>query len=438
MGRPGTTSDRQLIGRKVWVPQMSRSGAVLFAAAFRSIGVDSEVCPDSDAETLELGGRHTSGEECLPARVTLGSFLQVARRPGFDPAKTALFMPTADGPCRFGQYAPYLSMVLRQIGLGEVMVLAPSSSDGYASLGDKANELQRTALRALISADLLRKMLHRTRPHETNPGDTDACYAGAIKTVERAIEQPGLDGKARLEAIAAALGEARDAFHRVPARFSRRRPLIGVVGEIFCRLTPFTNDSVIRRVEEAGGECTLAPVIEWVWYTNFEHQKRLRQEGRRFSLAMGVAKIKDRIQQSDEHRLHQVFAEDLHGYEEPHVDRVLRYSQPYLPHTGALGEMTLSVGKAVHHYHQGCDGILDISPFTCMNGIVTEAVYPRVSADCDGIPIRNFYFDGTQTHLQRDIAIFMELARSYQARKKVGRVYPVSFPPAPLPAPAGA
>ena len=80
--------------------------------------------------------------------------------------------------------------------------------------------------------------------------------------------------------------------------------------------------------------------------------------------------------------------------------------------------MTLSVGKAVFHYYQGCDGVVDISPFTCMNGIVTEAIYPKVSANHDDIPIRNFFFDGTQTDLDRDVGIFMELARTYQARKK--------------------
>ena len=95
-------------GRKVYVPQMSKGGAVAFAAAFRSVGIDAQICPDSDSRTLELGGRYTSGEECLPARVTLGNFLKIIEQPDFAPEKTAFFMPTADGPCRFGQYAPYL------------------------------------------------------------------------------------------------------------------------------------------------------------------------------------------------------------------------------------------------------------------------------------------------------------------------------------------
>jgi predicted nucleotide-binding protein (sugar kinase/HSP70/actin superfamily) len=415
-----------LKGRKLYIPQMSYSGAAAFAAAFRSVGIDAEVCPDSDARTLELGRRHTSGEECLPACVTLGNFLKIVERPGFEAARTAFFMPTADGPCRFGQYAPYIRKVLRDIGLDEVPVFSPSSKDGYGGMAEQKNELMRNALRALSASDALRKMLHRTRPYETHAGDTDKVFARAIKGVERVIERPGVPTEKRMQDLVAALTAARDEFRAVPADFTRKRPLVGVVGEIFCRLTPFTNDQTIRKLEEYGAECTLAHIVEWVWYTNDEHQKRLRQSGRRFSKAMLAAKIKDHIQHKDEHRIHQVFHAELRGYEDPPIEEVLEYSMPYLPHTGALGEMTLSVGKAIFHYHQGCDGVVDISPFTCMNGIVTEAVYPKVSADHDHMPMRNFFFDGTQTDLDRDVAIFVELARAYEARKKTTRIHPTN------------
>ncbi|MCK5738867.1 hypothetical protein KAH55_06785 [bacterium] len=69
----------------------------------------------------------------------------------------------------------------------------------------------------------------------------------------------------------------------------------------------------------------------------------------------------------------------------------------------------------------------DISPFSCMNGIVTEAVFPRVSADHDQFSVRTFYFDGTQTTLSQDLEIFMELVQNYQARKKFPRTYPPFF-----------
>jgi len=309
---------------------MSKGGAIAFAAAFRSVGIEAQICPDSDAQTLELGGRYTSGEECLPARVTLGNFLKVIDKPDFVPEKTAFFMPTADGPCRFGQYAPYLRKVLRDMGLEEVLVFSPSSRDGYKGMGDQVNELQRNALRGLISADALRKMLHKTRPYEVNRGDTDAVHTRAIERVERVIERQGVPTEQRMKNLIAALTEAREDFHGIPSKNAGTRPLIGLVGEIFCRLTSFTNDFTIRKVEEFGGECTLAHVVEWVWYTNTEHQKRLRQAGRTFSKAMLVAQIKNHIQHRDEHRLYKVFEEDFHGYEEPPVQEILKYSEPYL------------------------------------------------------------------------------------------------------------
>ena len=72
--------------------------------------------------------------------------------------------------------------------------------------------------------------------------------------------------------------------------------------------------------------------------------------------------------------------------------------------------MVLNVGKVVYLAKKGAAGIIDISPFTCMNGIVCEAIYPRLSRDLGGIPIRNFYFDGTQSDLDRDLGVYMELA----------------------------
>jgi hypothetical protein len=45
---------------------------------------------------------------------------------------------------------------------------------------------------------------------------------------------------------------------------------------------------------------------------------------------------------------------------------------------------------------------------------VAEAIYPKISRDLGGFPIRTFYFDGTQGNLDRDVGIFLELARTYE------------------------
>ncbi len=216
----------------------------------------------------------------------------------------------------------------------------------------------------------------------------------------------------------------RDRFHAIEVDRDRTTPLIGIVGEIFCRLHTFSNENLVRRLEEYGGEAWISDIVEWVWYTDAEQFRKLRLERNLISLKGVIAWARHHFQHRDEKALMEPFQGDFTGYEEPDVSEILEYARPYLPQYGAMGEMVLNVGKAVYLAKKGADGIIDISPFTCMNGIVCEAVYPKLSRDLGGIPIRNFYFDGTQSDLDRDLGVYLELARSYQRRKKQQRPAP--------------
>jgi predicted nucleotide-binding protein (sugar kinase/HSP70/actin superfamily) len=407
---------------------MTYGGARTFAAAFRSVGIDATLSPESDERTRELGGMYTSGDECYPAIVTLGNFMKVILSSDFKPEKTAFFMPTANGPCRFGQYAPYLRKLLDEMGYPEAMVCSPSSANGYDGVGEHAGELMRTGWRALVAADLLRKKLLQTRPYEVNRGETDQVYEECLDLVCSSIEVRGIGHERRMERMAAALEESRRKFNAVPIEYDEERPLIGVVGEIFCRLNRFSNDNLLRVIEEQGGEAWLADVSEWVWYTNWGQTQKLLRAGKRFSREMLRTWLKNVFQKRDEHALLDAFHGDFVGYEEPKkIEDILEYSRPYLPPEGALGEMVLNVGKTVYLYNKGADGVVDISPFTCMNGITCEAIYPDVSRDHEGIPIKIFYFDGTQSDLDRDVGIFIELAKTYKRRKSRRRVLPPAF-----------
>ena len=408
---------------------MTYIGARLLAAAFRAVGIDAAVTPPSDERTLELGGLYSSGEECYPEKVTLGDFLRIIESEGFDRDRTAFFMPTAEGPCRFGQYGPYLRQVLDELGYPDIPVVSPSSKDSYDDVSEHAADMVRSMWRGLVASDILRKLLLKTRPYETVPGSADAALEESLALVEAVVGEAGLNARARVLALMEALRRSRDLFRAVPARYVRGRPLIGVVGEIYCRLNTFSNYDAVRKIEAHGGEVWLSGVTEWVWYTNWSQKSNLRRDGKTFSLDMVATLIKNAYQRHEEHKLVEPFADDFVGYEEPHdlAADVLRPGWPYLPADGALGEMVLSAGKGIYLYAKGADGIIDISPFSCMNGITSEAVYHAVSADHDDVPIRNFYFDATSSNMDRDLDIFMELARSYLKRKTKQRVYPAYF-----------
>ncbi len=166
-----------------------------------------------------------------------------------------------------------------------------------------------------------------------------------------------------MHAAAEGIVRCRDLFRNISARYTRDRLLIGVVGEIFCRMNTFSNDDAIRKIEAHGGEAWLSDTTEWVWYTNWAQKDVLARDGKKLSLDMLMAVVKNKVQASDEHALLEPFAEDFVGYEEPHniYEEVLKPAWPYLPADSALGEMVLTVGKGIylqkkgrrrHHRHQ--------------------------------------------------------------------------------------
>jgi len=424
----GRNNGKTLEGRTLYIPQMAYAGARLMVSCFHSIGIEARLAPDSDAETLVLGGLHSSGEECLPHKITLGDFLKVCRRPDFDPARTAFLMPTAHGPCRFGQYGPYLRQQLEELGYGDAMVFSPTSANGYSDMGQGAGDFVRSAWMGVICGDLAQKLLLKTRPYELHSGDTDEVFDWAVGEFGKVLAQPGVKPGRRLAQMVEAVVRVRDRFRSIPAKYVKGRPLIGLVGEIFCRLNTFSNDDLARRVEKLGGECWISDVAEWVWYVNwYVEDHTVRQKGR-FNLDYFKQWAKTKVQHRYERLLLAPLAEDFKGYEEPHdIREVLDACEPYLPPHGCIGEMVLNAGKSICLYHKGADGVIDISPFTCMNGIACEGVYPAISRACDGMPIRLFYFDGTQTNLDRDLEIFLDLTRAYQRRKQRPRIYPAHF-----------
>jgi len=420
-------ANHPLAGKAVYIPAMAEGSVEALCAVLRWLGIDARPTPPSNARTVELGGNYTSGDECFPAKITTGDFLQIAQQPGFDARRTVFFMGTTDGPCRFGQYAPFLRKVLREQGYGDVVVLSPHGEHGYSDFQDFDTAFVRAAWRAVVAADILRKLLLQTRPYETLLGTADRAFSESLKDFCQTLEYSCSDSTCQMRSLTASLSRARARFRAVPACFDPKRPLIGIVGEIFCRLNNFSNQDLVRRLEGQNAECWMADIAEWIAYTNTEEVRNLRLAGRTYSWPMIKSKLRSRIQHADEHALRSLFVEDFEGYEEPGIDEVLKLARPYVPFPGAEGEMVTNVGRSAWLALRGADGIVDISPFTCMNGVVSEAIYPKLSRDYGGIPIRNFYFDGQQSDLDRDIGIYLELARSYRGKKPYMRSYARRF-----------
>lgn len=422
-------ANHPLYGKVIYVPIMEEGGSKVFASIFRRLGVEAYVTPPSNKRTLELGGKMTQGDECYPAKVVIGDLFQAIEQSEFDPERAVFFLPTADGPCRFGQYVPYLKKVLRESGYGQIEIISPTDKSSYAELGKIVEDFTRMGWRGVVASDLLHRLLLKTRPYETVPGSADRAYGESLRDLCTTVESTCDDVDCQLRDLVESVIRARDRFRGVPAKYDRGVPLIGVVGEIFCRLNTFSNKDLIRRLESHGAEASLSHVAEWVSYTSLEQERKLRLCERAFSLEMLGAKVRTHVRRADEKALLAPLDEDFEGYKDPKVEEIVRLAWPYLPASGVSGEMVLSVGLVAYHAKHGADGVVDVSPFSCMNSTVSEAIYPRVSRDYGGIPVRTLYFDATHADLDREVGVYLELVHSYHEKKPYPRTYPRCFRP---------
>ncbi len=388
--------------RKIYIPYMS-DHSIPFVGAFKACGVDAEVMEESDEETVRLGRKFTLGKECYPCILTTGDMLRTSKKPDFDPDRSAFFMPSGSGPCRFGQYHRFHRMVLSEHGFDNVPIYAPNQDDKlYDELHILGGKFMRLGWRAIVSTDLLIKMLHETRPYEINQGETDRIYKEQLFSIKAAIEKGG-------DEVYDALEDAVKAFLSVP-KTGAQKPVVGIVGEIYIRSNRFGNNDLVRKVEEFGGEAWLAPITEWVTYVNYMGKKKSKTNSSLSSLF--TIMLTDYVQRKEEHRMERIFEHYLRHGEEPKIRRVLNEAMPYIDESFE-GEAILSVGKSIDFIHKGASGIVNAMPFTCMPGTISSAIMKLIQNKYD-VPVINVAYDGQgETNITTRLEAFMHQVKEY-------------------------
>jgi predicted CoA-substrate-specific enzyme activase len=393
--------------KKIYIPYMcDHSFAV--AAAFQACGVDADVFPESDEETLYWGRKLTSGKECYPCILTTGDMVKLVKDPHFDHSRAAFFMPSGNGPCRFGQYHRFHRLVLDDLGFHHVPIYSPNQDETlYSDLGIMGSRFTRLGWQGIVAVDLLMKKMLETRPYERERGRTDQVYQKSLKRVCEAI----LKG----DDLEEALQKNIEDFNQIGVDGLGTKPLIGIVGEIFVRLNRFANENVIRKIEQFGGEAWIAPLTEWILYVNTIAKKR-SLKNRSFSNLLKVF-LTDYYQKKDEHHLEKVFKGQLKHFGEPPTRSIFRNAKPYID-SSFEGEAILSVGKTIDFARRGASGVVNIMPFTCMPGTIVSTLLKRYQEENNNIPILNMAYDGQeQTNTLTRLEAFMFQAREFQSRK---------------------
>ncbi len=402
---------KESVKRIVYIPRMS-DHAFALEAAFESCGVEAEVMEPPDAESVNLGRQYVSGKECYPCAITTGDMLRKALSRDFDPEKSAFFMPSGTGPCRFGQYNVLHRLILDEAGFPQVPVIAPNQdSSFFRELGIIGNDFTKQAWKGIVSTEFLIKCLHETRPYEeVNKGEAERLYNEYLGEISDAVRSKS--------------GSLPEILKRIQRDFSlikrsdEKRPLIGIIGEIFVRHNAFSNEDVIKKVEALGGEVWLAPVEEWIYYVNLmalrKSMLRLRNELSRDAISDILTTLITRYMQNRiEHEYAKPFRGFLKTLREPSTREIIRNASPYLDDSFE-GEAILSIGKAVDFVKAGVSGIISVMPFGCMPGTIVSALLKGLKRDT-GIPCLNIAYDGVEaTCSEIQIEAFIHQATTYK------------------------
>ncbi len=354
---------------KVAFPHMG-TVSVAWAAAMRKIGVEPFVPPYTSKKTLSLGTKHSPEAICLPYKLILGNFIE-AIEGGAD----YVAMITSPGCCRLGEYGNCIHSALVDLGY-DAKYIELTLYDGIKGM---YNFLQRLSgknnpilfarainigIRKMFALDDLENILSYYRAREVNFGDAEKNFNKAVKLIDEADNTRSL--KKAKKAAFELMKQTRIDKNREVLR-------VDITGEIYLVCDQFSNQNILRELGKMGVQTRRSLTISGF--------------------------IKDAI-------IPKIFREG-----ETHLQRAYRLAQPYLMRDIG-GDSLECVSDVAYADERGIDGIIHISPFTCMPEIMSQNIFPAMRENCD-IPILPLIMDeqtGKAGYLTR-LEAFVDLMR---------------------------
>lgn len=377
------------------MPQLYRNATYLMAAAFRSFRINAKAL--ETYKGLDLGKAYTSGKECLPCLITTGDILHFMlcekERLGsnFNAEDYIYLMPESDGPCRFGMYNKYQRIVLdsfpalRRMRIGYITSVNDYSLDGMIDPG-KAISMRKAAYLSILAGDILDRLTFRIRPYERSPGMTDDLVEAALHEMESVFEASGSTHDLYASVTHKLETVLRKAIEIIDPEIPRK-PLVGIVGEIYLRAHDQANHDIVRTLERYGAEVVNTSFAEWVNYISYH---RLREA--KIDLALNTKQLRVRkmignikktitfkgnllYEQLVQRRIYKKLmslVDIVSDHRVAELEKLLNREEVFSFDVGT--EACLSIAGVLSFARQGYNGVVNVYPFTCMPGSVTSSI----------------------------------------------------------------
>ena len=347
-----------------------------WAAALKKLGVEPLIPPRTSKRTLELANKYSPESICLPYKLVLGNFLQAIEK---DVDYVAMI--SSPGICRLGEYGQSIKHVLTEMGHGDKykeLQLYDGFSGMYRFLAEISDgnpvyiaKAINIAIRKMFVLDRIENLFSYYRARELTVGTAEKHYNRALALIIDASNTKELR-QAEKEAIAeikqTPIDENRDVIH------------VEITGEIFLVQDPFSNQYIEKELGRMGVQTRRTLTV-----SSF---------------------VKDAI-------IPKAFKKG-----ETHLERAYRLARPYLMRDIG-GDALESVSDVAYANERGVDGIIHVSPFTCMPEFMSQNIFPTMRENCE-IPMLTLIMDeqtGRAGYITR-LEAFVDLMRRRKLYKK--------------------
>jgi predicted nucleotide-binding protein (sugar kinase/HSP70/actin superfamily) len=364
---------------KVAFPHMGTI-SIAWAAALNKIGIEAFVPPYTSKKTLSLGTKHSPEAICLPYKLILGNFIE-ALEGGTD----YVAMISSPGICRLGEYGSCIKNALHDMGY-DAKYVELQLYDGVKGMYRFLKEINGkntplTFLKAIILViryifllDDLEARLSYLRAREIKTGEAEKNYNKALEIVKKA------ENNRQLKQVKK---EAFEILNQTKIDKDREILYVDLTGEIYIVCDSFSNQNIMGELAKMGVQ-----VRRTLTVSSF---------------------LKDAI-------IPKIFKKG-----ETHLQRAFRLAKPYLMRDIG-GDALECVSDVAYADERGIDGLIHVSPFTCMPEIMSQNIFPKMREDLD-IPILPLIMDeqtGKAGYLTR-LEAFTDLMRRRKRRMQISQ-----------------
>jgi predicted CoA-substrate-specific enzyme activase len=347
------------------IPSMGEIATAGLAAAFRSEGLKALPHPPPDEGILKLGRANTSCKECLPLILTTGTLLNYIQTQMKADEVLVYFMPSASGPCRFGQYNIFMKELIKKHEIDNVAIFSLSSENAYAGLG---NHFHRKAWWAILVSDVMEDIRSMLLTNAVNPEGAIDVFKQEWERLVTALE------KGNFSFLEDQLNQSADVLSKIATKKALKEvPVITLAGEIFVRRESLSRQYLTEQLAKRGFATVCAPIAEWLLYSDYLVDKGLTNYSMSKIEKMEFL-LKKKFMRGYEKRIKTILTKTgLVHMELLDIDTIINNATPYVSNQ-FVSECILTVGSILTDVASHTCGAIAIGPFGCMPNRISEAI----------------------------------------------------------------